>query len=179
MKVVFLDIDGVLNLTHTSSLAGANFSKARNRKNLPLNPNIKAVNSIFEGLEGENYFVISSTYRFGNTKEGMENLLQQHGFEGVLHEDWATKMLYCERGKEVQEWLSRHSDVEAWVCLDDNNNFSENDRLVLTDTCKGLLSFDALLAQYLLGIISADEALPAKEYYQSLSVNYNLRYFSW
>ena len=81
------------------------------------------------------------------------------GLTAKIHEDWHTpipefrKLSLCPvRGREVQAWLDKHPEVTNWVALDDDRNFSADQKSnhVRTDPNKGLTIFDAHLANEIL-----------------------------
>ncbi len=178
MKIIFLDIDGVLNSKYTDRYARTVLKKEKGYHVSFDGTCMMALNDIIEGHEEEVRFVLSSTWRNDHTQEEMEKLLYQHGFKGKFHEDWATKHLWTSRGKEVQEWLSRHSEVENWICLDDGTDFFDKDNLILTDDFIGLTIYESLLARYFFGFIDKSEAKEAVFHYNNLKKHYNKRYFN-
>jgi|6_EtaG_2_1085325.scaffolds.fasta_scaffold00120_35 hypothetical protein len=110
MKVLFLDIDGVL-VTVRSHVALGTGKQMR-----AFDPvGLAFVRKIAEqGVR----VVISSIWRFHNTKADMEALL---GFE--LHPHWRTADLRsfdgAGRAEEIHTWVADHHDVEKYAVLDD------------------------------------------------------------
>lgn len=114
MKVVFLDIDGVLN-NHTSWKNGYNGLHAKN---------VKAFN-IFLKSEPETMVVISSAWRYmipkAMTLEGFEYLLLVGGLDckGRILDITEKDEIIPTRGAQIVEWLSRHPEIKHWLVLDD------------------------------------------------------------
>ena len=147
IKVIFLDIDGVLN---------SEASCARNRAEHPDmlwidNPapeHIKFLNRIIEQTGAE--VVISSTWRKGCSGLYMERLLEAYGFRG--HVLGSTPNLGDYRGNEIQAWINRRNngrdwsmsmngpdEVESFVILDDDSDMLHlKPYLVQTDSQVGL-----------------------------------------
>ncbi len=178
-KIIFLDIDGVLNSNYTDRYARNVLEKEQGYHVSFDGTCVMALNEIIEDrLDIDDVrFVLSSTWRNDHTKKEMEALLYAHGFKGKFHDDWATKQLWTSRGKEIQEWLSRHKDVQRFICLDDNTDFADEDRLVLTDAYYGLTIYEVLLAKYLLGFSTKTQTKEAELFYKNQVNHYNKKYF--
>ena len=135
MKVIFLDVDGVLN-SERSFLAGA----ARGKQyeiDQPYDPYwmkitmctidhvaCDLINRICRKTDAK--IVVSSTHRkhfadndkkLGAMKEYFNNL----GVDGKNIIGW-TESLHTIRGIEIKEWLGRHPDVTDYVILDDSSD---------------------------------------------------------
>lgn len=110
MKVIFLDIDGVLNSDeYFDRIQGldiqgietqVDINKIRLLKNAVIDTGAKVV--------------LSSSWR--NTRMGQElrNLLLSYGIFADV-----TPHIDNKRGNEIKEWLSNHEDIEDFVILDD------------------------------------------------------------
>ena len=95
--------------------------------------------------------VVSSTWRLLYSREAFAAFLDAHGFSAPLHEDWRTTELPSgRRGDEVAEWLSRHQEVSAWVALDDDHEFDDDQAHVQTTLADGLLLRHVQAAEALL-----------------------------
>lgn len=168
MKVIFLDIDGVLNTATT----------------LPLKENLIRLDGIVVGFnvldknaitqlnrvtdETEAKIVISSSWRIGcSTPEKFAVLKKYLREQGVTGEvigrtptDWEYAAAlgqpgsygtgpgqiyfgYC-RGKEIQMWLDNNPGVERFVIVDDNSDMDHlTHRLVMTEFEVGITQNDA------------------------------------
>ena len=116
MKIIFLDIDGVLN--------SAKYYKSVNSKKKNWNrfdPNV--VKLLKELIEEFNLsLVISSTWRFGAVQM-LKDELTKSGLKKYLHKDWKTPEIYpSRRGTEIKMWLVKHSEIENQLFLDDDTN---------------------------------------------------------
>ena len=125
MKVVFLDIDGVLNDA---------FTTADLMDDLPKKEHLDCLKAIIDATDAK--IVLSSTWRlFPSARNDVKNALRNVGLEFIDK----TKELR-DRASEIQEWLSRHPEVEKFVILDDeeiSGKFPDN--LVQTTFYRGLL----------------------------------------
>ena len=125
MKVIFLDIDGVLN----------DFTKSGDIwDDTPRDIHLRCLKNIVDETGAE--IVLSSTWRlFRSTKKIVEDCLAK--FDMKLFD--ITKELK-NRAEEITEWLSRHPEVDRFVILDDEiigGKFPE--QLVQTTIAYGLL----------------------------------------
>ena len=131
MKVIFLDIDGVLNDGFTILGTGKDF---------PTIDHLTCLKQIIDATDAK--IVLSSSWRyhksdFNDAKNALRNV-------GLAIMD-KTKELPRGRGAEISEWLSRHPEVDNYVILDDHNdsytNFSINqqEHLIQTEFTLGLL----------------------------------------
>jgi hypothetical protein len=125
MKVVFLDIDGVLNDAITTMDL---------MDDKPKKEHLDCLKAIIETTNAK--IVLSSTWRlFPSARNTVKNALKNVGLEFIDK----TKELK-DRASEIQEWLSRHPEVEKFVILDDeeiSGKFPDN--LVQTTFYRGLL----------------------------------------
>lgn len=114
MKVVFLDIDGVLNSTRTCVARGG-YPHDLSDKHKP-RFDWMAVTLIRRAcLAAGARVVISSTWR-------MQFHHQQLGdFFGLPTID-STPVLGGKRGLEIDDWLTRHPDVEEYAIVDDDSD---------------------------------------------------------
>jgi len=134
MKVLFLDIDGVLNSeehfynNHIARTEAAHKDGDDKYNDInyiwPLGhlseDLINYLNMIVE-MTGC-HIVISSTWRIGNTPEQIGKYLKVKGFL------YASRIIDCTgqdsknaRGGEIQNWLDEHPEVTQYVILDDDS----------------------------------------------------------
>lgn len=147
MRLVFLDIDGVLNShAYTASLA------AEERGGV-IGIDRSAVVRLNRLLkEADASVVVSSTWRHNRGRVQLQAVLDEHGFTGhVLGRTprWLRRApggLYAaeERGNEIQAWLDAAPDydidVVSFVILDDDSDMAHlADRLIKTSFDDGLL----------------------------------------
>ena len=146
MKVLFLDIDGVLNSEQSAIYynrlnvenGGFNdFSCPIARSNL---------HSILEELP-DLKIVVSSTWRLGETLESMRGVLAQLA---LIKPDRVIGMTPSlrggkVRGDEIQAWLDANPGVERFVIVDDDSDMAHlMNSLVQTSWRHGLMRKDAV-----------------------------------
>ena len=116
MKVIFLDVDGVLNFAGSEARAPGGFLGIAEK----CVKNLKQI-VISTGA----YIVLTSTWKEEWEKEEdncapmgayLVRKLKRHG----LHIIDKTIDNTFDRGKGITDWLKRHDCVEAWVVLDDD-----------------------------------------------------------
>lgn len=135
MKIIFLDIDGVLNNEYTKAFApsGALFVSDRLLKNL---------SKIVKVTGAE--IVLSSSWRLDwvkgkETKDFLALQSKLKDFSIELFDKTPLIKNGANRGAEIEEWLKYHPEVENYVILDDESNlFSSNEHLILTNSYYGL-----------------------------------------
>lgn len=121
MKVIFLDIDGVLNDAPTIM---------EKDDDLPAEPHLSCLKQIVDATGAE--IVLSSTWR----RNDVRNKLKTVGLKFIDR----TKELK-DRDTEIREWLDRHPEVTNYVILDDEVEFSPEltAHQVITTFYEGLL----------------------------------------
>lgn len=129
MKVIFLDIDGVLNhekhytwLMETDELTSLQLVYPFSE----FNPeSCKILNRIIDETDAK--IVLSSSWRLDG-KEQINQLFKHFGLPRIYD---ITPSL-CERfgslcrGKEIDKWLNEHPEVTKYVILDDDNDMEEH-----------------------------------------------------
>lgn len=155
MKIIFLDVDGVLNCsTTTKRLKVCNeFTFVDTRKILRLRDIVERTGA---------KLVLSSTWRFGAfpnafhlEKAGLRELVEE--FRRVRCPLWfdCTPYLSCaKRWQEINAWLTLHPEVEKFIILDDwgEDEFRPMmDHLVRCTPMNGLTKERAELAISMLG----------------------------
>ena len=146
MKIIFLDIDGVL--CNMASITAGYKSRSAPEQD-PYGPHadcVAALNHIIENTGA--LIVVSSTWRSAGLAK-MRDTLKRWGVNGIVvgitprltgrdREVWS----YAERGEEVRRWLSAYGEqsIESFVILDDDSDFSGKvkQRLIRTDMQYGL-----------------------------------------
>lgn len=148
MKVIFLDIDGVLNCDTSKSYCGMYVGVDADK--------IRRLARIVEETGAK--IVLSSDWRDGWYKAGTQSRLAKY----LNRKLWKIGKLIIsdktrqsdrfsvfERACEIEDYLEAHPDIECYVVLDDNmfDDFYDNPviekRLVLTDCKVGLTDDDA------------------------------------
>jgi hypothetical protein len=143
MKIIFLDIDGVLN-SDKSLLVEENTLDTLLREIkgiLPHEMHIRWLNEIIKKTDAR--VVISSTWRLNNSLLVLNGLFVYAGFKYSLFDK--TPVISCSvpRGEEIRMWLiytNTFSTVDSYVILDDDNDMLEEQQknFVLIDGYRGL-----------------------------------------
>lgn len=143
MRVIFLDVDGVL--VNRFALKLAHDMKMREIADPRCVKNLNALTAR-TGAK----IVISSCWRIGRTVDELKQLLHKWRVEGevigktINNWDW-------ERGQEIQEWLDRHPECESFVIIDDDRDMKHLlSKLVQTRFEPGLTAADVVRAARIL-----------------------------
>lgn len=156
MKVLFLDIDGVLNSLQWAQ-AGNGFGCAAmrsppTRELLRWDPAcVRNLRNVIEATGAK--IVVSSSWRGFGAKavEAWQGMFGCYDWPDVpvIGETpdlnrmengvWVSKI----RGDEVAAWLAGHPEVERYACVDDDSDFHPEQNLVRTDIRFGLTMIDA------------------------------------
>lgn len=136
MKIIFLDIDGVLCTTRSHA---AHLESGLMQHLDPIG--CKMLDKICQKTGAK--IVISSTWRHHHDRGSMLCILQNAGFAlPDFHKDWKTPAkMSATRGEEIKLWLLDHPEVTQYAILDDNSDMLTEQMpfLVLTPTHDGIL----------------------------------------
>jgi hypothetical protein len=138
MKVIFLDVDGVLINRRACKIG---FGVA--------DPDcVQILNNLIARTGAK--IVMSSCWRVGRTIPEMQQLLDKWRVEGVVigKTPWDFDV---ERGVEIARWLGDHREVESFVIIDDDKDMGKMmPWLVQTKFEPGLTAVDADIAANIL-----------------------------
>lgn len=163
MKVLFLDIDGVLN-SHQWVMNGGGYGYAM-RDRPPSKETLKwdpaAVRNLRNVIEATGaQIVVSSSWRgFGrNARQAWQEMFACYDWPDAPVIDETPDLNRLEngiyvfriRGDEVAAWLACHPEVQRYVCLDDDSDFRPEQPLVKTDIRFGLTMVEASQCRKLL-----------------------------
>lgn len=165
MKVVFLDVDGVLNNLNYAMEIGKGI--AENKLILKENPkkgmsminklyphvgntydyfdpdSVKAFNAIMEKTDA--MVVVSSAWRKMHTLDELREHFLKNGMkceDRVIDITPRNLKGIWHRGGEIDHWLKEHPEVTHFVILDDNSDMGDHmPRLVQTTFEEGLQEF--------------------------------------
>lgn len=144
-KVIFLDVDGVLNsMKFDRWLQDHHMKQYYGYELLDQNALLNLQDIVF--VTGAD-IVLSSSWRLSN--KCCEQLRQQLLPYGLQFIDKTVSMPYENRGEEIKEWLSRHPEVDRFVILDDEDEFKDDllkNNFVETTFEEGLLEQHAAKA---------------------------------
>lgn len=147
MKVIFLDVDGVLNSEYDlmihrekNNITGSIlYAEVEDRP-------LKLLKELVDKTGAK--IVVSSSWRIGCERSGkesvfgaglykkLENRLRDYGMDICD----ITPVCKGQRGDEIREWLNAHKYVDRFVILDDDSDMCEytETNLVKTDYSSGL-----------------------------------------
>jgi hypothetical protein len=135
-KIIFLDIDGVLNSVRSTVALGFEW---------PYTDEEKSLDPIAVGLlkslcvKTDAKIVISSTWRQGRTKQDFLDIFAHYGWDDFPIIGVTPKM-HTIRGTEIEYWLLNSREVEQYVILDDSDDMlaSHMDNFVRVNLTNGL-----------------------------------------
>lgn len=144
MKVIFLDIDGVMN--NTPFIVKTQHGEGFDAYMKKFEPGcIKNLNKILGAVPDVKIVVSSSWRMYYKTNSSLRRLLMENDIDaGRLIGATPKRGIHPDvRGNEIRHWL-RENPVESFVILDDDSDMLELlPRLVQTDHKKGLTEEDA------------------------------------
>lgn len=146
-RVVFLDIDGVVNPDEWCEKQGTGHG-------YKFDPaTVAVINEITERSGAE--IVVSSMWRYYFTLGRLREILRSNGIQAPVRDVTPSvgEGRYEDRGQEIAAWLEAHPEVGACVILDDVNAMGNlADLLVQTDPRVGLQLRHVKPALELLGV---------------------------
>lgn len=149
-RIIFLDIDGV------ACTLRSHFAIGTGSLMQALDPLVIGFLMRLCEATPDTYIVVSSTWRLlGGEPDCLDKLYAAGVRPEFVHEDWMTPNLPGHtRGEEVDDWLSAHPHVKEYVIIDDDDDFSEEQkgRLVKTVFNDGLSAEGMLKAMDLLDV---------------------------
>jgi hypothetical protein len=144
MKIIFLDIDGVLNhhIFYKKRYDEKQHEKTIKKENDKLTKesevdfyagmidpeSVIILNELIEETGAK--IVISSTWRLGKDIETLQMILDKHGFIGEIIDKTPRGCGCCKRGNEIYEWISANTKIlgaasyefKSYVILDDDSD---------------------------------------------------------
>ena len=139
MKVIFLDVDGVLNSEVSREQERNNFDNWMEHEVSEMHVN--NLKKIVDATGAQ--IVLSSSWRFDHPKatgrdfiadplmKVLDRKLKAAGLDIIdVTPDLRGKI----RGAEIQDWLDRHSEVERFVILDDDTDMLEEQKSFFVNT---------------------------------------------
>lgn len=146
MRIIFLDIDGVLNSQAYHYKIGGYRGSSRSAEFLDPDA-IERLNKIVESTEAK--VVLSSSWRYGyiNDIPGLRDMFERNRIKVDVID--ITPIIAGPRGAEIQSWLDEHKDVdiESFIIFDDSDDMIHlKPRLIQTTLAHGLQSSHTLKA---------------------------------
>jgi len=138
-KVIFLDVDGVLNSTYSMMI---NKKEGELFVDLPYAEHVAILNNITDRTNSP--IVISSTWRIGEHLHSLRRLFYLAGVKGsIIGMTPVHKGEHTLRGNEITEWLQTNAPslliTRRFVILDDDSDMADlMDNLIQTDFHTGL-----------------------------------------
>lgn len=134
IKVIFLDVDGVLNSSHTVRTTVNNFIFAGSRQ-------LKTLKRIIRETRAK--VVLSSDWRYDRDDPAYNSDYLELEYElqrnGIQFYDFTPEFPTAHRGAEISKWLKAHEEVDNFVILDDQTDIEPNkDHWVQTVRSRGL-----------------------------------------
>ena len=121
MKVIFLDVDGVLNSDeYFDKIKNLNIDGIQSEIDVE---KIKLLNIAIN--ETKVKIVLTSSWRYTRNAQELRKLLSEYGISTD-----STPFIQNERGLEIKQYLSEHLDVEDFVIVDDEVFDSYDDELI-------------------------------------------------
>jgi len=125
MKVLFLDIDGVLNNSNTFR------GKTQNGIIIPPSEDpleLSCLNELDRILDTvpETKIVVSSSWRIIRKLDQLKEIFQKADFKNFEKIIDATPILSMRRGYEIQRWLDKNPLVEHYAIVDDDNDMLDH-----------------------------------------------------
>lgn len=133
MKVIFLDIDGVLNSEEFACWCHEFPDFVREGGSNWVDPNaVKMITSLCE--EHDIKLVISSSWRLFDTTSTIEHFKNYRDLTplckyivGVTPRNMDDR-IWESRGEEIQQYLNEHPEIENYVIVDDDNDMLESQK---------------------------------------------------
>lgn len=162
MKIIFLDIDGVLNsqLFYTKRKRQKGQSKEDyHLQNIDSKP-IEFLNELIEKTGAK--IVISSSWRIGNTMPYLQSLLNKKGLKGeIIAFTPMLKYPGALRGNEIYLWINQNaqmlgitngSDFKEYVIFDDDSDmlWRQRNNYIKVDAYCGLTPNQCYQAVFIL-----------------------------
>lgn len=141
LKLIFLDVDGVLNNTIDSD------RHYYNERGYFYSPNcVKVFNKVIEATGAK--IVVSSTWRLGRTVEELKELFAWMGVKGEVIDKTGRNSSGI-RGVEILEWMRERDDIHSWnfknyIIIDDDSDMLlwQKDNFVHTKGTIGITEQD-------------------------------------
>ena len=133
MKVVFLDVDGVLNDDYTNELIPNSIFIGIDNKY------VKNLKKIIDATDAQ--IVLSSTWRIHQVKNNqnlnesvdcLKYLKKKLDKYGLHYVSTTPHINHYKRGTEIKQWIEQNNDItiDGWVILDDQFFFDFDEEMI-------------------------------------------------
>lgn len=125
MKVLFLDIDGVLNTSNTFQLrsqGGLLIPPCEDPLELPC---LNELDRILDTVP-DTKIVVSSSWRIIRKLDQLKEIFRKANFKNFEKIIDVTPILSERRGHEIQKWLNKNPLVEQYAIVDDDNDMLDS-----------------------------------------------------
>lgn len=139
MKVVFLDVDGVLNSDDWAWDLFNKYGVQVYRENILYEPALLQLRRIINETDAK--IVISSSWRkIPSAYNDLKMWLNKYGMAIYDKTPYVGKT----RGHDISAWLKKHSGIDEYVILDDDSDMDDQfDHFVMTNYFVGLTKENA------------------------------------
>lgn len=133
MRIIFLDIDGVLNSTRTMLVWGSGSIPFTQfaldnlcRDDILLDPvAVDMLRLLVESVDAK--IVVSSTWRLGlRSPDAFHLMFDLYGWDTRDVVIGMTPVMNVQRGNEIERWIEKNPGVEQYVILDDDSDMLSN-----------------------------------------------------
>lgn len=164
MKIIFLDIDGVLNneINYNDAALEQRYVDTGEYDDIDKRC-VSLLNTLIKSTGAK--VVVSSTWRIGRTTEQLQETLNKFGFEGEVIgiTPWMDRTQYMLRGNEIYAWLDQNEDLlgmnrydfNRYVIFDDDSDMLlwQKDNFIQIDPYVGLTPRNIWRAEHILNKI--------------------------
>lgn len=158
MKIIFLDIDGVLN-SISGSVANHYLTKYKSSTQADgLSVEAIGLLKFVVDMTGAR-IVISSTWRSHGGPDWFNGVFESYGWRRpkILDITGPNRSGHI-RGDQINDWLrSINNEYDSYVCIDDDSDFYPDQNLIHTPGVYGFQLHHALKCIDILGLIDVEE----------------------
>lgn len=120
MKVLFLDVDGVLNMHNSGGPKTLNKNRLRLLERIVTTTGCNIV--VSSSWRREPYYLLRLERYLGYRKISIYSTTRDLSHHGLL------------RGDEIKDWLDTHPDVRQYAIVDDNDNMLDSQKPYFVQT---------------------------------------------
>lgn len=128
MKIIFLDIDGVLTRPRnpvSRTHFGFTFDDG----------SVSVLKDILKRSDAK--IVVTSIWKLGKDLDSLKEIFEHYGLDTYIYDKIPDSKFYIEREIEIKDYLKSH-DVDSFIILDNMDLGTLNDHLLKTQFITGL-----------------------------------------